>query len=74
MFVRFVSLNLTMILALSFVLKFVGMQRNLCWNVMMVTVMMVMDVQGVVRFNLDILVEVVLLILRIIVLCISRQK
>lgn len=74
MFVRFVSLNLTMILAPSFVLKFVGMRRNLSWNAMMVTVMMVMDVQGVVRFSLGILVEVVLLTLQIIVLCISQHK
>jgi hypothetical protein len=74
MFVRFVNLNLTMILAPSFVLKFVGMGTNLSWNVMMVIVMMVMDVQEVVRFSLGILVEVVLLTLPIIVLCISRQK
>ncbi len=50
------------------------MERDLFYNVTMVTIKMVMAVQEIVKFNLGIVVQEVVLIVKITVICTDQTK
>lgn len=50
------------------------MERDLFYNVTMVTIKMVMAVQEIVKFNLGIVVQEVVLIVKITVICTDQKK